>query len=633
VNSHVRARIPAIACAVALAGWCGFVFQGMWIDLARADHLALLEERLFFPTRGAYAWHLLGYQRARILSGEDLVLSRPLFDAWHAVLEGLLEVDGLVRGLVGIAVHALTVLAVFRFARRWVPLWLATLACLAIASPLPGVDLVVWRHVTPYAFGVCFLALAAGELGERSPSRGKVLVCLTLSALAHETMVAVLAAAAVVTLVLPAGERKRTWAVWTAGPIAVCAVVYALEALAFPVGWTTPHTSTGATLAGLAWIPRVLGLAALAWAAPWTFRVELDPWTRAVVTMNGIPDAIVPLVGGVLAGCALVALAVAIRSFVREDRAERNIILLVGGYLLASVVLLCFGRLGTRSPTYLSGSGYYFQIWCVCFELLAVLAVGARLRERAKAPIAVGLLVVASVSAGSAAAIVRPMLLEQRDFVRAAFEIDGAIAAAIDERPTWCFAGVAKPPERSLFAPSTPFAPLGRRVCTVHPEREPVVLAHADGRVALVPLGLPVTGSEPSGRSGIVSLRIERGSGVILQVEGDRPVGAAFVGRELHVARDGRELPDQTDVVPVADATGAHTLALAVIEGRVRALFDGMLEGDLGPAEVLAGTASVLEMDHTPRALGPITWSADAPTLEWDRAVTLDTPHAAAVLR
>jgi hypothetical protein len=89
VNSHVRARIPAIACAVALAAWCFFVYRGAWIDLARADHSALLEERLFFDTRAEYAWHLLGYQRTRILSRENLVLSRPLLDAWHAVLEGI----------------------------------------------------------------------------------------------------------------------------------------------------------------------------------------------------------------------------------------------------------------------------------------------------------------------------------------------------------------------------------------------------------------------------------------------------------------------------------------------------------------------------------------------------------------
>ena len=160
VNNHVRARIPAIACAVALAAWCFFVFHGAWIDLARADHSALLEERLFFDTRAAYAWHLLGYQRTRIMSGEDLVLSRPLFDAWHAVLEGLLEVGGLERGLLGIAVHALTVIAVFRFALRWLPIGLALLAGLAIASPLAGIDLVVWRHATPYGLAVCFLAFS-----------------------------------------------------------------------------------------------------------------------------------------------------------------------------------------------------------------------------------------------------------------------------------------------------------------------------------------------------------------------------------------------------------------------------------------------------------------------------------------
>ena len=50
----------------------------------------------------------LGFQRTRILSHEDLVLSRPLLDGWHAVLEGLLEVDGRERGLIGIAAHALT---------------------------------------------------------------------------------------------------------------------------------------------------------------------------------------------------------------------------------------------------------------------------------------------------------------------------------------------------------------------------------------------------------------------------------------------------------------------------------------------------------------------------------------------
>jgi hypothetical protein len=68
-------------------------------------------------------------------------------------------------------VHALTVVAVFRFALRWLPIGLALLAGLAIASPLAGIDLVVWRHATPYGLAVCFLAFAAGELSS-SPRPG-----------------------------------------------------------------------------------------------------------------------------------------------------------------------------------------------------------------------------------------------------------------------------------------------------------------------------------------------------------------------------------------------------------------------------------------------------------------------------
>ncbi len=534
-------------------------------NLARADHLALLEERLFFPTRAGYAWHLLGYQRTRILSGEDLVLSRPLFDAYHAVLEGLLEVDALERGMLGIAVHSATVLAVFAFARRWLPLGLAFLAGLAIASPLPGVDLVIWRHAAPYGLAVCFLALAAAELCARPPSRAKVLTWLTLSALAHETMVAVLVVAAGATLAIT-GERKRTWALWTVGPLAMCAVVYALHALAFPLGWSASGSSGGATLAGLAWIPRVLGLAALAWAAPWTTGVALDPWARAVVSMHRSAGSDradrrrSPVAGRRRRTCPRPA-------FVREARNDRRRTWRYWSAATCSRAWCSSASVGSAraGPAYLASSGYYFQIWAVCFEVLAVLAVGVRLRDRGRAPVAVGLLVVGSLSSVSAAAIVGPLLLGQRDLVRAAHDIEDAIRDAIDREPTWCFAGVADDRARSLFAPATPFAPLGRRVCSVHPEREPVVLATTDGHLALVPLVLPIAGPG-SGPSGFVSVRVERGTGVILQLQGAPSVGVAYVGHEIHVQRDGRELTDQTDVVPVADASGAHTMALAVVE-------------------------------------------------------------------
>jgi hypothetical protein len=608
VNSHVRARIPAIAGGAVLAAWCAFVFQGMWIDLARADHLALLEERLLFPTRSAYAWHLLGYQRTRILSGEDLVLSRPLFDAYHALLEGILEVDGLQRGLLGIAVHVLTVLAMFQLARRWLPIGLAMLASLAIASPLPGIDLVVWRHATPYGVAVCFLALAASELSASRPSRVRVLAWLTLSALAHESMIAVLVVGAVVAAV----ARKRDWLLWTMAPVAICAAVYGALALAFPAGGSI--SGAGTSFAGLAWLPRVAGLAALAWAAPWSFRVALEPWARAVVSTHGVPEALVLAVGGVAIVVAIVGVGLRVRSFVRDDRPEDGVALLVGGYLLAGVTLLCFGRLGTRGPAYLSSSGYYFQIWAVCLEMLLVVAVGARLR-RGAAPLGVALLGACAMSSISGAAVAWPLALSQRAFARAVHELEAEIVRHLD--PAWCFAGVVD--GRSLFAPATPFAPLGRRVCSAHPEKQPAVLAVRDGHLALAPMSV--------GGGDMVTVRIEQGTGVILRAD---PFAVAYVGHELHVARDGQELVDQTDVVPVADASSSHTMALAIVEGRVRAMFDGMLLGDLGPASSLDGAASVVETDRSPKILGSVVRSG-APVL--GEGVTLDAPLAAAFLR
>jgi hypothetical protein len=632
VNSLVRARIPAIACAVALAPWCFFVFRGAWIDLARADHLALLEERLFFQTRAAYAWHLLGYQRTRILSGEDLVLSRPLFDAWHAALEGLLEVDGLERGLIGISVHALIVVAVFRFAHRWLPIGLALLASLAIASPLPGIDLVIWRHATPYGLAVCFLAFAAAELSSVTPSRRKVLGWLTLSALAHETMIAVLAGAALTALALLPGERKRTWLLWTLVPIAVCGAVYAALAVLFPLASSAPHSASGLSVTGLTWLPRVTGLAVLAWVAPWSFQVALDPWARAFVSAVRVPEALVLVLGGVAVVFGIAAVVTRVRSFVREDRPEHAVALLVGGYLLAGIGLLCFGRLGTRGPAYLSSSGYYFQIWGVCLEMLIVLAVGVRLQRHPPAPLAVTALGACAMSSLAASAVVWPLALGQREFARASHELDRQIVAALDEHPAWCFAGTVDERARSLFAPATPYAPLGRRVCSVRPDREPVVLATRDGRIALVPLSMPVATESPAS-SGVVSVRIEHGTNVILRVDGASSFAVAYVGHELHVARDGTELADQTDVVPVADASGPHTMALAVIEGRVRAIFDGMLEGDLGPAASLDGAVSVVEMDGSPKGIGPVTRSPEAPELILDRAAILEAPFAEAFVR
>jgi hypothetical protein len=293
--------------------------------------------------------------------------------------------------------------------------------------------------------------------------------------------------------------------------------------------------------------------------------------------------------------------------------------LLVGGYLLAGVGLLCFGRLGSRGPAYLSSSGYYFQIWGVCLEMLLVLAVGVRLRRHPPAPLAVGLFGACAMSSLAAAAVVWPLVLGQRGYARSVHELERAIVSVLDEHPAWCFAGVADERARASFAPSTPFAPLGRRVCSVHRDREPVVLAAHDGRLALVPLSMPL---EASDGAGMVSVHIEAGTGVILRVDGRSSFAVAYVGHEIHVARDGRELVDQTDVVPVADASGAHTMALAVIEGHVRAIFDGMLLGDHGEGS-LDGTASVVPMDDAPKTLGPIVRS-DAPRLIFDRATVLD---------
>jgi hypothetical protein len=261
-------------------------------------------------------------------------------------------------------------------------------------------------------------------------------------------------------------------------------------------------------------------------------------------------------------------------------------------------------------------------MWGVCLEMLLVLAVGVRLRRHPPAPLAVGFLGACGMSSLAAAAVVWPLVLGQRAYATAVHDAETGIATVLDDRPEWCFAGVVDEHAQTLFAPSTPFAPLGRRVCAVHSDREPVVLAAQEGRLALTPLSMPID-APSSDAVGKVSVRIENGTGVILRVAGSPSFAVAYVGHEIHVARDGVELPNQTDVVPVADASGAHTMALAIVAGRARAIFDGMLEGDLGPASSLDGTPSVVPMDDAPKTLGPIV-SSGPPVLSFDRAVVLD---------
>ncbi len=416
-NESASGIRTGLAAFLLLAGLIGLTHVGGLPNIPRRDEIYFLRERMLTHSAQEWVWHCLSFNRTRHTGQGDFYLFRPGLFGTHALLDVVFGYNVYVVGvsslLMLLACSFATYLALAKLVPRSLALLLAALVCVQYA----GIELVLWRHISPYLIALACLAVAMrmacrlpelpARSGIRWPAAWGIAACVFLGALFHEMAAAtgLLAAGWIGAVILwerwreqPAASDPSRGALWTvaagalAGSIAYLAVDLADYWLHQTPGVLGPADQLPTRTAiiervysSLAWI----GSAVYGQAFPFGVKLRQD-WSKGGLYgwIFNPASRLLALLGllVVVAAIAGVAYVSTRRSREGEPRVRQ---IQLAGILLLSYALTLFlsigvGRIFLRDVTYIQNATYYFGFtgWLICAGAGVTLAI-ARQHGRA----------------------------------------------------------------------------------------------------------------------------------------------------------------------------------------------------------------------------------------------------------
>lgn len=194
--------------------FCFVIYWPGLIALPRSDHSSILDERQFYDNDIDFFINLLSFSRTRHIAPGDVFLFRPGSTGVLAVLDIYLRPNLYLLGALSILWHAIAVFSAYLIFQKLKIGALATYSLLAILLvQYPGMDMILWRHISPYIFALVFFSLGLFVL-LRAEHRGlklkdSILVSsmFFISMLFHELLVLALPFAFLLTVFTPLRKR------------------------------------------------------------------------------------------------------------------------------------------------------------------------------------------------------------------------------------------------------------------------------------------------------------------------------------------------------------------------------------------------------------------------------------------
>jgi hypothetical protein len=547
---HDRPRWQDPIVVVALSLWTLVVYRrGLW-SLPRVDQLGFLMERDRIDGTTDWLLHCLFYNRARVLTGEAHYLFRPL----HSVTLGLEEVAfrhaPLAQGLLSLALHVAVAFVLYRLVGRLAGTAVAILATVAFATQYAGMEMIVWRHISPYMWSSLFLGLGLLKALDVHPRAASIAVFLLLACLSHETVPVALAA--VVPLLL-AARADRSVVRGVGGAVVLWALLDLVDYALHPS--PTIADPARALQPGFDWIQGalrtldMLGVCGIAWLEPSLVDLRWDgeegPYSRLQWDFTSIAEPLRIGGGVVVVAFLLFAVAMAWRRLRRGDGTGLPAIVLPV-HLVVLAVGFTAVRTAFRAYSYLEIATYYFYVASFAFLVLAAQGLAFL---RASAPRAgrlatIGGWAIAFVWTLTSYRGIQRALEPYEPFAKMALSSARAIREVLEPRPDLCYGGSFDSVGRWALSPfSGPLVMMGEVACTVRRDATGAYLAWLGDGYGLVTLPPAASAAWP----------LEAGPGWIADADGVRATNTSdtastFAGRtfdateiSVHVtnARDG----------------------------------------------------------------------------------------------
>jgi hypothetical protein len=455
-----------------------WVYRHGLIALPRGDHFSFLKEWILLQSDGTFFLRVLSFNQTRLVDPGDYFLFRPAATGLLALTEIAFRHHYGAAGALSIALHGLASFVLYRILGRLTLARIAWPVALLFSVQYPGMEMVMWRHISPYIGGLIFFGLGqlmlcrALQHSNTGPFPALAALFFLLSALFHETALAASAALASLAVFSRKDKGRSVLLKACLTPVLAYAGIYALNQSLH--GWPAvfhgeaPGNAIAANLPALSVLPFFAGLATLAWILPEAVRIQMPyRWERAVMDFSSLPESGVRAAGIAVSFVILGLLLFSAGRLLRGKKApEAGVSFLSGTYLLFLFAGVAFGRLSSRGLHYLSISSYYFymtsySLWILAFSLVPWIP--ERLRTLKAMRALGGLLVMALVLVllpPSYRGILN-VLGPDDTFERRTGAIVREITKAVEARPGSCYGG-ALDPTISVLAPRVLFY---RHVC------------------------------------------------------------------------------------------------------------------------------------------------------------------------
>lgn len=188
-----------------------FAYRDGYFGLPEGDQHWFSREREFDSNDWQFFLDSLAYNRTReIRPGNAQFLFRPLTNGLSALQDIFLLSHPFVNGVLTISWHVLVCFALYLLLLEWVALLPAACFALLFGLQISGVEMVLWRLISPYLFSILFCLLGWRLIIKYSKGskRGWALFFFFLAALSHESVAISLAVLSIGLSVLALVQRQ-----------------------------------------------------------------------------------------------------------------------------------------------------------------------------------------------------------------------------------------------------------------------------------------------------------------------------------------------------------------------------------------------------------------------------------------
>ncbi|MCB1189915.1 MAG: hypothetical protein KDK90_05750 [Leptospiraceae bacterium] len=141
-----------------------FIYKNGIVDTTRQDHFPYMHERVAFESDWDWFVHSISYSRTRFTNKGDYYLFRPGHMAVLAVSDIFWRDNPVIRGAIGFIILGMAAFSLHRVLSLILGSSIAFLFTMVFMTNYAGMEMVVWRHITPYLLSLSFFFFGLREI-------------------------------------------------------------------------------------------------------------------------------------------------------------------------------------------------------------------------------------------------------------------------------------------------------------------------------------------------------------------------------------------------------------------------------------------------------------------------------------